>query len=152
MTPQMGQTEQTKLADYLALFASLTPDRLDAFDALTTEDVRLCDPFSDVAGRAGLKRVLAKMFSDVAAPRFVILAVAGEGATWYVRWRFEAKTGKGGAFTIDGVSEIVLAPCGRIAQHMDFWDAGRNVYERLPILGGLIRRIRRRIGVNGEGR
>jgi hypothetical protein len=90
------------------------------------------------------------MFADVGAPRFIVLHHAGSGLRRYVRWRFEATArGRGAApLVIEGMSEIELAPDGRIAAHIDHWDAGRQVYERVPLLGWLLRRIRRRIGVN----
>ncbi len=137
-------------ARYLMLFETLTPDGLDAFDELTTPDVRFSDPFTDVVGRDRLKAVLAKMFADVDEPKFTIIDHAGDGPCRYVRWRFEAAPrGRSAApLVIEGMSEVHLAPDGRIAAHIDHWDAARQIYERIPLLGWFLRRLRQRLGVN----
>ena len=45
---------------------------------------------------------------------------------------------------VRGVSHLVLAPDGRIAEHRDYWDAAEELYEKLPLLGGLMRWLKRR--------
>ena len=42
------------------------------------------------------------------------------------------------------VQGLAFAPDGRIAMHRDYWDAAEELYEKLPVLGGLMRWIRRR--------
>ena len=45
------------------------------------------------------------------------------------------------------MSELTLAPDGRVAEHVDYWDPAAQLYERVPVLGWLMRRIRRRLAV-----
>ncbi|WP_413888997.1 hypothetical protein [Candidatus Aalborgicola defluviihabitans] len=35
-------------------------------------------------------------------------------------------------------------PDGRILDHRDYWDAAEELYEKLPLLGGLMRWLKRR--------
>jgi steroid delta-isomerase len=46
---------------------------------------------------------------------------------------------------ITGMSEIHFAPDGRISEHIDHWDSGGQFYERIPVLGWLIRLVRKRL-------
>ena len=46
--------------------------------------------------------------------------------------------------TVRGGSHLVLAEDGRIRAHRDYWDAAEELYEKLPILGRLMRWLRRR--------
>jgi steroid delta-isomerase len=39
---------------------------------------------------------------------------------------------------------LILNDDGRIAQHRDYWDAAEELYEKLPVIGGLMRWMRRR--------
>jgi steroid delta-isomerase len=135
---------------YLDLFETLTPERLDDLDAVTSDDIRFTDPFSDVVGRDAFKRVLRKMFDDVAQPQFTVLDVAASGQRRYVRWRFagQGKSRQRSSLVIEGMSEIILDAAGRVACHRDYWDAASQVYERVPILGALLRFMKRRIGVS----
>lgn len=51
--------------------------------------------------------------------------------------------------TIDGVSEVRFDSVGLITAHIDYWDAARQLYEKLPLLGGVLRMIRHRLAVPG---
>ena len=48
---------------------------------------------------------------------------------------------------VDGVSEVHLAEDGRVAAHLDYWDPTPGLWQRIPLLGTVLRGLRRRIGV-----
>lgn len=67
---------------------------------------------------------------------------------WYVRWRMTIRFRRFKPHTDTesiGISHVVFDRDGRVALHQDFWDAAGGFYEHLPLLGGLIRRIRQRL-------
>jgi hypothetical protein len=39
---------------------------------------------------------------------------------------------------------LVLDEAGRITLHRDYWDAAEELYEKLPLIGGLMRWLKRR--------
>ena len=45
---------------------------------------------------------------------------------------------------IRGATLLRLADDGRIAMHRDDWDAAEELYEKLPLVGGLMRWLKRR--------
>jgi hypothetical protein len=50
--------------------------------------------------------------------------------------------------TIRGASHLVLreeAGVWRVAVHRDYWDAAEELYEKLPLVGGLMRWLKRRV-------
>lgn len=125
---------------YGRFFETLTPAALDGLDRVVTPDVRFVDPFNDVVGSDGMRRVLARMFDDLPDARFSVTDVA-VGSAAYLRWRFA-----GGRWAIEGVSEVHFADDGRARMHVDHWDAGAQLYARVPVLGAAIRAVRRRVG------
>lgn len=38
---------------------------------------------------------------------------------------------------------------GKVIEHIDYWDAGGQVYERLPLLGSILRQVRGSIASRG---
>jgi len=46
---------------------------------------------------------------------------------------------------VRGSSHLKLAADGRIAWHRDYWDAAEELYEKLPVLGSLMRWLRQRL-------
>ena len=142
--PGSGDDRRAAVFDaYCRLFEGLEPTRLDEFRALCTGDVRFVDPFNDIAGIARYVALFQHMYAAVSGPRFRIEGSALGPEAGYVRWRFTGAV-RGRAVVIDGMSEILFeAGTGRVCAHIDHWDAGGQVYARLPLAGALVRGLRR---------
>jgi hypothetical protein len=91
------------------------------------------------------------MFRTLVNPRFVVTTQVLEGAQCFLTWDFLFATGAGSnrsEFTVRGASHLVyeLQAEGhwRIALHRDYWDVAEELYEKLPVLGGLMRWLKRR--------
>jgi hypothetical protein len=134
---------------WAAFLESLDTAALAGLDDLTTPDVRFRDPFNETAGRRALRDVLAHTLRAAPDVRFTVTHRALDGALGLLRWRFEATFRVVGRIDVTGMSEVELAPDGRVRAHTDHWDASLPVYGRLPLLGPVIRRLRRRIARAG---
>ena len=44
-----------------------------------------------------------------------------------------------------GISRIRINPTGQVILHQDYWDSGGNLFEHIPVVGWLIRRIKARL-------
>jgi len=53
---------------------------------------------------------------------------------------------------VAGVSRVVLADDGRVSEHIDYWDAAGELYSQFPVIGGLMRWLRRRLSVSSPQR
>lgn len=74
--------------------------------------------------------------------------VARSGADHYVRWTmiFAAPAlAKGEKVHSTGISQVRFTRDGKVAFHQDFWDSGENFFGRLPVAGGIIGLIRKRL-------
>jgi steroid Delta-isomerase len=144
----MSDAIDRKLHAYLHAMATLTPETVASLGVLLTEDVRYSDPFNDLRGVKAFLRVFERMFEDCIEPRFALHDVAISGAVAYARWRmtFRPRRWPGAApWVIEGVSEIHLAADGRVTAHIDYWDAASQIYARFPVLGAILRLLRRRL-------
>lgn len=128
----------------IAWFESLTPQSVDRAAEFYAADARFKDPFNEVRGVEPIRRIFAHMFEQVDEPRFRVTG-RWEGADGVMLgWDFTFRTGKQ-ARCIRGVSHLRFTPDGRIASHRDYWDAAGELYETLPVLGALMRFLRRRL-------
>jgi steroid Delta-isomerase len=142
----MSDPERRRGLDaYVGFFETLSPPGLDRLDVLTTQDVRFKDPFNDIRGQAALRGVRAHMLETCLDLRFVVTHRAWDGDTAFLRWRFTATVARLGTWDVTGVSEITLDHAGRVAAHVDYWDAGEHVYMRVPVIGTALRAIRQRL-------
>jgi len=124
-------------------FEALAPADLDRLGEIYAADARFIDPFSDVTGLTGIRGVYAHMFRALEAPRFVVLDALVDGPRAFLRWDFHFSL-KGRALVIHGGSWLELDDAGRIRLHRDYWDAAGELYAKLPVLGALMRWLRRR--------
>ncbi len=70
------------------------------------------------------------------------------GQDHYLRWTmiFAAPAlGKNKPVHSIGISQIRFNEEGKVAFHQDFWDSGRNIFSQIPISGGLLEIIRKRM-------
>ena len=47
--------------------------------------------------------------------------------------------------TIHGASHLRFGADGRVVVHRDYWDAAEELYEKLPLVGALMRWLKRRL-------
>ncbi|MFM2059344.1 MAG: hypothetical protein RLY71_3729, partial [Pseudomonadota bacterium] len=53
---------------------------------------------------------------------------------------------------IRGCTHFQFGADGRVTLHRDYWDAAEELYAKLPLLGGLMRLLRRRASVSAATR
>lgn len=131
----------------VAFFENLTPESLAGLGFVYTTEACFKDPFHAVHGVSAIRKVYAHMFEALDGPRFVVTQRVQQGPQCFLVWDFEFRfkgRPQAGLQTIHGCSHLVLAPCGRIAAHRDYWDAAEELYEKIPGLAALMRWVRRR--------
>lgn len=126
-------------------YAGLSRANLPALLALYDEAASFKDPFNDVRGRAAIARIFEQMFDELSEPRFVVLATATEGDDAFLGWELHFRRAGGAAMTIRGATQLRYSPQGLVTLHRDYWDAAEELYEKLPLLGLLMRALRRRL-------
>ena len=114
-----------------------------------SDDATFKDPFNEVRGVAAIARIFEHMFVQVDAPRFVVLDAIEQGGNGFLTWEFRFRMKRFDTATtqvIRGATHLRFATDGRVAMHRDYWDAAQELYEKLPVLGGLMRWLRRQAG------
>ncbi len=131
----------------VVFFETLSPQSLERFGQFYTEDAYFKDPFNEVRGLPAIQKIFAHMYESLHEPRFVVTGRIVEGEQVFLRWDFHFRFRKFKSEqtqTIRGATHLRLAPDGRIRHHRDYWDAAEELYEKLPLLGGLMRWFKRR--------
>jgi hypothetical protein len=146
------------LQRYVEFMTGLTPARLAELPAIVTDDMHFRDPFNDVVGRAHFGRCLEDMLHQLADLEIDVTHTAPltprRGADAQARhalwWRFSGRLVRFGGrhWEVTGMAVVTLAADGRVAEHLDYWDAAGGLYEELPLIGALMRWIRRRLAVD----
>lgn len=128
-------------------FETLAPESLPRLGEFYRADAYFKDPFNEVRGLADIQHIFAHMYTALHEPRFVITQQAAQGdqcfLTWDFHFRFKSWRSEVPQ-TIRGATHLQLGQDGRITRHRDYWDAAEELYEKLPVLSGLMRWLKAR--------
>ena len=85
------------------------------------------------------------MFRQVDAPRFVVTGSVLQGEQAFLTWDFlfRMKRFSDEVQCIRGATHLKFAADGRANFHRDYWDAAEELYEKLPLLGSMMRGLKR---------
>lgn len=130
----------------IVFFETLSRERLADVASIYAPRARFVDPFSDLQGQEAIAAVFAHMFEQLEDPRFAVREAFGDSAQAFVAWDFDfAAAGGGRQRRIHGSTHFRFDADGRIELHRDYWDAAGELYETLPLLGAVMRWLRRRL-------
>jgi ketosteroid isomerase-like protein len=135
-----------RVARLVGRFEALAPADLQRLHEIYTDDARFKDPFNDVRGPQAIAAIFAHMYATLDEPRFVVRDIVADGDRCFLSWDFlfRMKRFSREVQTIHGGSHLRLAADGRIAEHRDYWDVAEELYEKLPVIGALMRWLKRR--------
>ncbi len=146
--PAAPRHPDARVARLVALYETLAPADLPGLRGVYADDARFKDPFNQVQGVAAIARIFSHMFRKLDVPRFQVITIVADGDDVVLTWDFSFRTRGAGAATlsIHGASHVRFNPQGRVVMHRDYWDAAEELYEKLPLLGALMRWLKRRAG------
>ena len=130
------------LAGVVRFYETLAPDTLDQLSGLYAADARFKDPFNDVVGIAAITGIFRHMFTTVEAPRFEVTTRLLTGREAMLGWDFHLRL-RGRPVVIRGVTHLSFDTDGLVCLHRDYWDAAEELYMTLPVIGWLMRRLRK---------
>jgi ketosteroid isomerase-like protein len=141
---------------------SLVDELVHAFEHLQATDIarmgdwydeqaRFKDPFNEVQGVDAVRGIFQHMYDSLNQPRFIVTARVVQGHQCFLTWDFVfGIRGQSSEITVRGASHLWLAPGTdgrwRIQRHRDYWDVAEELYEKLPLLGALMRWLKRQAG------
>jgi hypothetical protein len=135
--------ELGRLVDF---FESLTPQSARQIGDFYAEDACFRDPFNEVRGVAGIRQIFEHMFDQVCEPRFRIAERVWADNGAFLTWDFTFRFRPGAPVVkVRGSSHLKFDARGKVAYHCDYWDAAGELYEKVPVLGALMRLLRRRL-------
>ena len=135
------------LARLVTVFEQLQPQDLQHLPEIYAPEARFKDPFNEVQGLAEIERIFAHMFESLDSPHFIVTERIVQGHQCFLVWdfrfrfkRFDTQSWQ----TVRGGTHLAFNDAGLVTLHRDYWDAAEELYEKLPLLGGLMRWLKRR--------
>lgn len=134
----------SRLADF---FETLAPQSVADVARYYAANARFKDPFNDVTGIPAIQHIFDHMFQALEQPHFVVTTQVVQGLHCFMTWEFRfgfKNFKKGEQQVILGATHLVFSDSGTVTLHRDYWDAAEELYEKLPMVGGLMRWLKAR--------
>ena len=130
------------ISDFIKLISNFGSDSLKELPKIYSPTIEYEDPINKIQGLDHLYLVfedLLKIFSEI---EIQVKETSSTDHTAFVRWlmtyRFRRKE-----YSIDAVTHLEFDSSGLICKHKDYWDASFALYGTFPMLGSLMRGIKK---------
>lgn len=136
-----------KVKNYTQFFETIkqsTP--LEEYKKIFHPQAKFKDPFNEVIGVEKIYAIFQDMYKKLDDPKFTVKEAIGENNVVYLQWEFSfyfKKEDTKNSFT--GVSRVEFNDNEEAISHIDYWDSGENVYEKIPFLSFFIKLIKKKI-------
>lgn len=126
-------------------FESISQENTVDLKQIYTDDVFFKDPFNEVNGIQQVITIFDHMFHQLDQPRFVVTTHVHQGDQAFLTWDFlfKMKRFNRNEQCIRGASHIRFAADGRVSYHRDYWDVAEELYEKLPLIGSVMRGLKK---------
>ncbi len=127
-------------------FETLSPQSVSQLHTLYDAQATFKDPFNEVQGLPEIERIFRHMYVALDQPHFVITGQLVDGAQAFLTWEFRFRFKRFDTTTLQtvrGASHVAFNEQGLVTLHRDYWDAAEELYEKLPLVGGLMRWLKK---------
>ena len=128
-------------------FETLSPQSVAQLPTIYDAQARFKDPFNEVQGLPEIERIFRHMYVALEQPHFVITGQLVDGQQAFLTWEFRFRFKRFDTTTLQtvrGGSHVVFNEQGLATLHRDYWDAAEELYEKLPVLCGVMRWLKKR--------
>ncbi|MFT6087163.1 MAG: hypothetical protein ACJAWT_001197 [Glaciecola sp.] len=148
------------ITKFESFYTDLASMKIEELAGLYSNDVTFIDPIAAHTGITAVEQYFTKLLDNAKHCTFNIYSIEqtisipseSESTTdwsgYLVTWKMSftsARINKGQPIHVDGVSQLRIKN-DKITYHRDYYDLGQMIYENIPLLGKLIKRIKRTLG------
>lgn len=136
------------LEKFLKTYNKLNSHNLELLAEIYSRNVRFIDPVHEINGLQDLQRYFAALYENSNSVSFTFEEQVGDAHSAFVSWKMHfshPSLDRGKTITVNGVSHLRFNSDGLVAYHRDYFDLGAMAYEHIPILGTLVRTVKRRL-------
>jgi hypothetical protein len=145
-TPLSGATPFW-LVNFTDAYQQLSVENLACLKSVYHPDVEFQDPLHELSGFASLAGYFDDLYENVSSCRFVINQVMYKDNNAAIYWTMtyqHKKLNGGKSIEVQGHS-LLKGQGNKVIYHRDYLDVGQMLYEHIPVLGGIIRWLKKRI-------
>lgn len=136
-----------RYVDFMETVASFDLDSLEEFIA---DEIHFVDPFNDTTGRSNYRAIIEDMREQLSNLQIKVISsamIATSHDEALIRWHLSGHLNafNGRYWAVEGCSAVHFDEQGKVCEHLDYWDAAGQLYESFPVLGWVLKYLRRKL-------
>ena len=125
-------------------FEELDLSNSSKLEEIYSEDICFKDPIHEILGLNNLKSYFKKLNSNLIQGKFYFTEEHIINDRAYLSWEMELHLKRPKKkITASGISILIFKD--KVISHRDYFDAGELFYEHVPIIGGLVKFLKKQI-------
>jgi limonene-1,2-epoxide hydrolase len=120
---------------------------VEKLGAIYAENCVFEDPLHRIEGLKSIQAYMLNMYENVGSYEMTVTNQSIAGNRAFLSWTLSfchPKLNRNRAIEIVGISELIIED--RITSHRDYFDVGAMLYEHIPLMGRLIKRVKKQAG------
>jgi limonene-1,2-epoxide hydrolase len=138
----------TKIEKFISDINSIGHENAkNVLSEIYTDDVIFIDPVKSITGLNELTKYFEDLYQSVTSCHFILTNHLPNSDRYSLEWSMHLqhkKISKNQVIEVQGASFIEFKN-EKVCYHRDYYDLGALVYEHIPILGSVIRKVRHAI-------
>ncbi len=133
----------------LTTYKKLNAENLDLLGEIYDPEIVFIDPAHEIHGLKKLTDYFSKLYKDINHINFDFYQSIQTNDVGYVQWTMtfsHPSIKKGKDIVVEGATFVQFGNDGKVIHHRDHFDLGSMLYQHVPLLGGVIKSINRRLG------
>lgn len=129
-------------------FNKFNPEKIEVLDQFYDPETVFQDPAVKLQGLNQLKKYYAAVYRNVKSIHFEFHDVQKTPTSYFAIWTMTLSASglnSGKKFSVEGISILEFNKKELVTFHRDYVDLGAMVYEKLPILGKLIKVVKKQL-------
>ncbi len=136
------------IEQFKSTYQNMNASNIASIEALYAEQIEFNDPFHQVIGLRALKSYFEELYANVNSVSFEFGDFISKDNQHFIEWVMTVchpKLNKGEPVHVPGATLFKTDEQQKIVFHRDYFDAGVMLYEQIPLLGKLIKWVKRKI-------
>ncbi|QSX40283.1 nuclear transport factor 2 family protein [Shewanella cyperi] len=141
--------QDQRLVRVIELYRTLDKDKLHLLAEVYADGILFEDPAHRIQGRMALERYFSALYKELDSIHFEIESATMADQYAWLSWTMilsHPRLASGKSVTVSGASRLNFDEHGMVLHHRDYFDLGALLYEHLPLLGPVVRALKRRFG------
>jgi ketosteroid isomerase-like protein len=136
----------TAIRKFESFYTDLASMKIEQLANVYSQDVVFIDPIAAHEGIAAVENYFSKLLHNAKYCTFTIHEIQetttdNHVVTWQMVFT-SSRMNKGKPIAVDGITILKIAD-DRVVYHRDYYDLGQMVYENIPFIGRIIKKIKK---------